>query len=135
MLTKDSGAPPAAGLAAQLLQALAREALAACNPGAAVRRATQLLEKVPANRRLLLILSDGKPHDIDHYEGRYGIEDTRMSVIDARKRGVKPFCVTIDREGASYLPHVFGPGGYTVLRKPEELPTKLPLLYAQLTGH
>jgi nitric oxide reductase NorD protein len=51
------------------------------------------------------------------------------------RAGVKPFCVTIDKEGASYLPHMFGPGGFTVLRKPEELPLRLPLLYAQLTGH
>ncbi len=123
------------------LDAVARGRIAALKPGyytrigAAVRRATQLLEKVPANRRLLLILSDGKPHDIDLYEGRYGIEDTRMALIEAREKGIKPFCVTIDREGASYLPHLFGPAGYTIVRKPEDLPDRLPLLYAQLTGN
>ena len=123
------------------LDAVARGRIAALKPGyytrigAAVRRATQLLEKQPANRRLLLILSDGKPHDIDLYEGRYGIEDTRMALIEAREKGIKPFCVTIDREGASYLPHLFGPAGYTIVRKPEDLPDRLPLLYAQLTGN
>ena len=84
---------------------------------------------------LLLILSDGKPHDIDLYEGRYGIEDTRMALIEAREAGLKPFCVTIDREGANYLPHLFGPAGYTIVRKPGDLPDRLPLLYAQLTGN
>jgi nitric oxide reductase NorD protein len=123
------------------LDAVARGRIAALKPGyytrigAAVRRATQLLEKVPANRRLLLILSDGKPHDIDLYEGRYGIEDTRMALIEAREKGIKPFCVTIDKEGAGYLPHLFGPAGYTIVRKPEDLPDRLPLLYAQLTGN
>jgi nitric oxide reductase NorD protein len=123
------------------LDAVARGRIAALKPGyytrigAAVRRATQLLEKQPANRRLLLILSDGKPHDIDLYEGRYGIEDTRMALIEARDAGIKPFCVTIDRTGASYLPHLFGPAGYTIVRKPEDLPDRLPLLYAQLTGN
>jgi len=123
------------------LDALARGRIAALKPGyytrmgAAVRRATQLLEKQPANRRLLLILSDGKPHDIDLYEGRYGIEDTRKALFEAREAGIKPFCVTIDREGAGYLPHLFGAGGYTIVRKPEELPDRLPLLYAQLTGN
>ena len=82
---------------------------------------------------MLLILSDGKPNDLDIYDGRYGIEDTRMAIIEARKLGLQPFCVTIDREGASYLPHLFGPAGYAVIRKPEELPRRLPLLYAQLT--
>jgi len=119
----------------------ARGRIAALKPGyytrmgAAVRRATQLLEKQPANRRLLLILSDGKPHDIDLYEGRYGIEDTRMALIEAREAGLKPFCVTIDREGANYLPHLFGPAGYTVVRRPEDLPDRLPQLYSQLTGN
>ncbi len=123
------------------LDAVARGRIAALKPGyytrigAAVRRATQLLDKQPANRRLLLILSDGKPHDIDLYEGRYGIEDTRMALIEAREAGIKPFCVTIDREGAGYLPHLFGPAGYTIVRKPEDLPDRLPLLYAQLTGN
>jgi nitric oxide reductase NorD protein len=123
------------------LDAVARGRIAALKPGyytrmgAAVRRATQLLDKQPANRRLLLILSDGKPHDIDLYEGRYGIEDTRMALIEAREAGLKPFCVTIDREGTNYLPHLFGPAGYTVVRRPEELPDRLPHLYSQLTGN
>ncbi|MEW6513996.1 MAG: VWA domain-containing protein [Pseudomonadota bacterium] len=123
------------------LDAHARGRIAALKPGyytrmgAAVRRATQLLDRQPANRRLLLILSDGKPHDIDRYEGRYGIEDTRMALIEAREAGIKPFCVTIDREGANYLPHLFGPAGYTVVRRPEDLPDRLPHLYSQLTGN
>ena len=102
--------------------------------GAAIRYATRLLARRPESVRLLLILSDGKPNDVDHYEGRYGIEDTRMSLRAAREEGVRPFCVTIDREGAGYLPHLFGPAGYTILRKPSDLPARLPLLYAQLTG-
>lgn len=123
------------------LDAAARGRIAALKPGwytrmgAAVRRATQLLEKQPANRRLMIILSDGKPHDIDLYEGRYGIEDTRHALIEVREAGIKPFCVTIDREGANYLPHLFGPAGYTIVMKPEDLPDRLPLLYAQLTGN
>ncbi len=101
--------------------------------GAAIRRATKLLEAQPASRRILLILSDGKPNDLDLYDGRYGIEDTRAAIVEARRAGLAPFCVTIDREGAGYLPHLFGPAGFTVIRKPEELPSRLPLFYAQLT--
>ncbi len=101
--------------------------------GAAIRHSCTLLGRQPNRQRLLLILSDGKPHDLDLYEGRYGIEDTRMSIVAAREQGIRPFCVTIDKEAASYLPHVFGAHGYTVLRRPEELATRLPMLYAQLT--
>jgi nitric oxide reductase NorD protein len=101
--------------------------------GAAIRRATTLLADQPQAQRLLLILTDGKPTDIDAYEGRYAIEDTRMSLIEARRAGIRPFCLTIDREGADYLPHLFGPGGFLVLRHPEQLARRLPLLYSQLT--
>ncbi|HNQ75284.1 MAG TPA: nitric oxide reductase [Pseudothauera hydrothermalis] len=101
--------------------------------GAAIRHSSRLLQKHGASRRILLILSDGKPNDLDLYDGRYGIEDTRMAVMEARRAGLSPFCVTIDREGAGYLPHIFGPAGFAVIRKPEELPARLPLFYAQLT--
>ncbi|MEJ2591284.1 MAG: VWA domain-containing protein [Candidatus Thiodiazotropha sp.] len=101
--------------------------------GAALRYATRQLEKAPAQRRLLLLLSDGKPNDLDKYEGRYGVEDTRHAIHEARERGIQPFCVTIDEKGNDYLPYLFGSGGYVVIHKPQELPRKLPLLYARLT--
>lgn len=101
--------------------------------GAAIRRAGQLLAAEPAGRRILILLSDGKPNDLDLYDSRYGIEDTRAAVHEARRLGLVPFCLTVDREGGGYLPHLFGQSGYAVLRRPEELPTRLPALYAQLT--
>jgi nitric oxide reductase NorD protein len=102
--------------------------------GAAIRHATDLLAGQPAGRRLLLLLSDGKPNDLDKYEGRYGIEDTRHAVQQARRLGLTPFCVTIDERGNDYLPHLFGNGGYVVIRRPSELPSRLPLLYARLSA-
>lgn len=101
--------------------------------GAAIRHAQNILESQPAERRLLLLLSDGKPNDLDKYEGRYGVEDTRHAVHQARQSGIQPFCVTIDEKGNDYLPYLFGSGGYVVIRNPRELPRKLPLLYARLT--
>ena len=101
--------------------------------GAALRQSARILYEQPAGRRLLLIITDGKPNDLDLYDSRYGVEDTRMAVYEARRMGLMPFCVTIDREAGAYLPYIFGPAGYCVIRKPEELPRRLPLLYAQLT--
>lgn len=103
--------------------------------GAAIRQSARILAEQPAGRRLLLLITDGKPNDLDLYDSRYGIEDTRMAVFEARRQGLTPFCVTIDREAGVYLPYLFGPAGYCVIRKPEELPRRLPLLYAQLTSH
>ncbi len=116
-----------------------RGRLAALKPGfytrmgAAIRHASELLSRQPSRQRLLLIVTDGKPNDLDQYEGRYGIEDTRHAVVSARRMGLRPFCVTIDRQGSDYLPYLFGNSGFTIIRRPEELPARLPLLYAQLT--
>ena len=93
--------------------------------GAALRHATAQLMQQPAEHRLLLLLSDGKPNDADEYEGRYGVEDTRRAVEEARVQGVHPFCLTIDRQAASYLPKIFGHGQFALLTKPQELPTVL----------
>lgn len=102
--------------------------------GAGIRHATELLKNQAAGRRLLLILTDGKPNDLDQYEGRYGIEDTRHAIQAARHLGFHPFCVTIDEKGNDYLPHLFGSSGYVVIHEPTELPAELPLLYAKLTA-
>jgi nitric oxide reductase NorD protein len=101
--------------------------------GAAIRHASRLLADQPAGRRLLLLLTDGKPNDLDKYEGRYGIEDTRHALRQARELGLQPFCVTVDQKAGEYLPHLFGSGGYVVIHKPSQLPRELPLLYARLT--
>ena len=93
--------------------------------GAAIRHASSLLMREPARHRLLLLLSDGKPNDSDEYDGRYGVEDMRQSIIEARLQGIFPFCLTIDRHTASYLPAVFGEHQYAVLHRPELLPTAL----------
>jgi nitric oxide reductase NorD protein len=102
--------------------------------GAAIRHAARLLAEQPAGRRLLLLLTDGKPNDLDKYEGRYGIEDTRHALRQARELGLQPFCVTVDQKAGEYLPHLFGSGGYVVIHKPSQLPRELPLLYARLTA-
>ncbi|MDU4249947.1 nitric oxide reductase activation protein NorD [Pseudomonas sp.] len=101
--------------------------------GAAIRRATQLLLERKERQRVLLILTDGKPNDLDLYEGRYGVEDTRQAVQEARHAGLVPFCITIDREAAGYLPHLFGSQGYLLINDPAQLPVHLPQLYRQLT--
>lgn len=101
--------------------------------GAAVRHATGLLGRQTAARRLLLLLTDGKPNDLDQYEGRYGIEDTRMALLEARREGLHPFCVTIDQEADDYLPYLFGKDGFVLIRHPEHLPRQLLRLYTRLT--
>jgi len=90
--------------------------------GAAVRHASVMLTAERARHRLLLLLSDGKPNDVDAYAGRYGIADTQRAVAEARLQGLTPFCLTVDREAPAYLPAIFGPRGFAVLPRPERLP-------------
>jgi nitric oxide reductase NorD protein len=101
--------------------------------GAAVRHAAARLAQQPSGRRLLLILSDGRPNDFDGYHEAAGVEDSRHAINEARAQGVFPFCVTIDQQdGPEYLPRIFGPSGYTVLREPEQLPLALVRVVRQL---
>ena len=103
--------------------------------GAAVRHATAVLNAEPAEQRLLLIVSDGKPNDVYGYQGAYAIEDSRRALADARSSGVHAFCLTVDREETEYLPHLFGASGYRVLRSPEQLPSALLRVVEQLLPH
>ena len=93
--------------------------------GGAIRHATAELMRQPADHRLLLLMSDGKPNDVDEYEGRYGVEDMHRAVTEARLQGIFPFCLTIDRQAASYLPRIFGANQYALLPRPQLLPTVL----------
>ncbi len=93
--------------------------------GAALRHATSGLMKQPAEHRLLILLSDGKPNDVDEYEGQYGVEDMRQAVNEAALQGIFPFCLTIDRQAAAYLPKVFGVNRYALLPSPQRLPAVL----------
>ena len=101
--------------------------------GAAIRHASSLLSGEASTQKLLLILTDGKPNDLDKYEGRYGVEDTREAIREATRHGIQPFCVTIDKKAGEYLPYLFGSDSYVLVRDARELPRKLPALYARLT--
>lgn len=100
--------------------------------GPAIRHLTKQLSERPNRHRLLLMLTDGKPNDNDYYEGRYGIEDTRKAVLEARRQEVRVFGVTIDREAGQYIPHLFGRGGYAIVQRPEHLSLALPGIYRQI---
>jgi len=108
-----------------------RERIGAIEPGghtrlgAAIRHVTAQLARQEAGHRLLLILSDGRPHDVDEYQDRYGIDDTRQAVLEARASGVFPYCITVDSEASQYLPRLFGASGYSVVRRPQQLATAL----------
>ncbi|MFZ2890385.1 nitric oxide reductase activation protein NorD, partial [Sulfuricurvum sp.] len=101
--------------------------------GAGIRESAKILEKQQSANKLLLILSDGKPNDVDRYDGRYGIEDTKKAIEEAKKKGITPFCITIDIDAKEYLPYLFGRNSYAVIRDAKKLPKVLPKIYMNLT--
>ncbi|QTN99879.1 nitric oxide reductase activation protein NorD [Brucella sp. 458] len=102
--------------------------------GAAMRHATAKLAEQPNRKKLLLLLTDGKPNDVDHYEGRFALEDSRRAAGEARAKGVNVFAVTVDREASAYLPALFGRGGYALVANLAKLPVALPAIYRMLAG-
>ncbi len=101
--------------------------------GATIRHLTRLLNDVEARTKLLITLSDGKPDDYDGYRGDYGIEDTRQALIEAKRDGIHPFCITIDTEARDYLPHMYGAVNWTIIDDVRRLPLKVSEIYRRLT--
>ncbi len=101
--------------------------------GAAIRHMSRQLESDGARKKLLLILTDGKPNDVDHYEGRFALEDSRKAVMEARTKGQAVFAVTVDRSAGDYLPAIFGRSGFALVSNISKLPSALPAIYRSLT--
>lgn len=99
--------------------------------GAAIRHAVAKLRARDVKTRILILLSDGRPLDGD-YKDEYALEDTKAALWEARREGIDPFCVTIDREADSYLRRMYGDVHYLVIDRIESLPVKLPWIYQQL---
>ena len=112
--------------------------LHATRMGPAIRHATSKLIKVDAKSRILFMISDGRPQDRGYsregVEKEYAVHDTRVAFEEARKEGVTPFCLTVDKNGHDYLKTMMHDMNYEVLSDISMLPTRLPQLYRQLTN-
>jgi nitric oxide reductase NorD protein len=102
--------------------------------GAAIRHASANLAKQAKKKRLLLVITDGKPNDLDHYEGRHGIEDTAMAIREARCAGHSVYGITIEAREKAWFNRMFGQGGYATISHPDKLTMALPEIYRHLVG-
>ncbi len=103
--------------------------------GPALRHATKRLMSVDAHVKLMILLTDGKPYDSDTYQDNtYAQEDTKMALREARREKIHLFCVTVDQEGADYLPYMYSDANFVVVDDVRTLPHKLPQLYRRLTS-
>jgi hypothetical protein len=101
--------------------------------GAAMRHAGYQLSQVRAAKKLLIVVTDGEPADIDVRDPQYLRFDAKKAVEDVGRMGVTPFCLTLDPRADQYVARIFGQRNYLVLDHVERLPERLPQLYAGLT--
>lgn len=101
--------------------------------GAAIRHAGHYLANRREEKRLLLVLTDGAPHDIDVADPEYLRNDTSVAVNELASKGVTTYCISLDPEADDYVADIFGRNNYTVIDNVERLPEKLPKLFMSLT--
>ena len=102
--------------------------------GAAMRHASQHLLKQPERRKLLLIVTDGEPADIDERDPQHLRHDTKKAVEELYSKGILSYCLTLDANADAYVKRIFGANNYTIIDNVDKLPEQLPLLFASLTS-
>ena len=111
--------------------------LHATRMGPAIRHTTMKLRQEQSRAKFLFLISDGRPQDRGYSqesaEKAYAVQDTRMALIEARREGIHPFCLTVDKDGNDYLRTMMDDFSYEVLTDVSLLPLRLPQLYRKLT--
>ncbi|MDC9725177.1 MAG: VWA domain-containing protein [Gammaproteobacteria bacterium] len=100
--------------------------------GAAMRHAAHYLEAQKADKKLLLVLTDGEPADIDVDDEQLLIQDTHKAVQELDQQGIYSYCITLDPNADDYVTDIFG-NQHMVIDNVNKLPEKLPALFASLT--
>jgi len=102
--------------------------------GAALRHAGQHLLRQPERRKLILLVTDGEPSDIDERDPQHLRHDTKKAVEELYSKGILSYCLTLDPYADSYVKRIFGENHYTIIDNVQRLPEKLPQLFASLTS-
>jgi len=102
--------------------------------GAAMRHAASHLLAQHERRKLLLLVTDGEPADIDERDPQHLRMDTKKAVEELASKGITSYCLTLDAGADSYVKRIFGANNYTIVDHVERLPEKLPILFANLTS-
>ena len=100
--------------------------------GAALRHASHLLSGRQADKRLLLVLTDGQPADVDVSDPEHLIADAAQAVREADQRGLYAHCISLDPKADAYVGRIFG-ARWSVIDRVEQLPRRLPEVFLALT--
>ena len=102
--------------------------------GAALRHAGHHLLKQQEKRKLILLVTDGEPADVDERDPQHLRHDTKKAVEELYSKGVLSYCLTLDPNADDYVKRIFGANNYTIIDNVNRLPEKLPTLFASLTA-
>lgn len=103
--------------------------------GPALRHAQETLMKRQARRRVVILVTDGRPCDYDRYEGTYGIKDIKMALETGRRHGIHAHAFAIEKRAKEYFPAMFTPDHFSIVPTPKALTTSLCDLFAKLRAH
>ena len=102
--------------------------------GAALRHAGWHLTQQSAQKRLVLLITDGEPADIDERDPQYLRHDAKKAVEDLAMKGIYTYCLTLDPNADRYVARIFGENNYSIVDNVARLPERLPNVFAALTG-
>jgi len=102
--------------------------------GTALRHAGRRLSRERAARKLIVLVTDGVPHDIDVHDRWYLALDAKRAVAEQTGLGIATYCVSLDPSTDAYVARIFGAGNYLVLDQLVRLPKKLALVYLRLAA-
>ena len=102
--------------------------------GTALRHAGSFLHERRAHKKLIVLVTDGEPSDIDVHDAQYLMFDAKKAVEDNHRRGIFTYCMSLDPRADQYVSRIFGMRNYMVLDQLRRLPEKLPMLYMRVTN-
>jgi nitric oxide reductase NorD protein len=100
--------------------------------GPALRHAQELLAREPARRKIILLITDGRPCDYDRYEGIYGIKDVKKAIETGRQNGIQTHAFAVEKQAAEYFPAMFTQYSYDIVPNPARLTETMCGLFARL---
>ena len=102
--------------------------------GPALRHAQELLLNQQASRKIVILVTDGRPCDYDRYEGTYGIKDVRKAIETGKLHGLTTHAFAIEKQATETFPMMFSRHHFDVVGNPEQLSQTMSSLFSKLVA-